>query len=116
MLPIVILLAQSASSVPAPNVPASNVIVELVESAPIETTLDHPDIRNADVVWKEMIDGAKTSLDFAEFYASDEPGSRLGPIIEAVDKAAQRGVHVRFLAEKSFQKTYPDLLAHFAAT
>jgi phosphatidylserine/phosphatidylglycerophosphate/cardiolipin synthase-like enzyme len=112
MLPIAILLGLAQVA----PVPTSDVVVELVESAPIETTLDHTDIRNADVVWKEMIDGAKTSLDFAEFYASDQPGSRLGPIIEAVDRAAIRGVHVRFLAEKSFQKTYPEILAHFAST
>ncbi len=128
MLPIALLItllqatpAAPASSVPssnasASNVADSNVVVELVESAPIETTLDHPDIRNADVVWKEMIDGAKTSLDFAEFYASDQPGSKLSPVIEALDKAAARGVHVRFLAEKNFQKTYPELLARFAST
>lgn len=94
----------------APEVPT----IELVESSPVETTLDHPDIRNAEVVWLEMIEGAKTSLDFGEFYASDAPGSRLGPIVIAIERAAARGVRVRFLAEKKFQKTYPDTLARLA--
>ena len=112
MLSIVALLALQSPSAPVrPE-------VELVESAPIETTLDHLDIRNADVVWRELIDGAQKSLDFAEFYASDEKDKRtaLTPIVEAVEKAAARGVHVRFLAEKKFQAQYPEILDRFAKT
>ena len=45
--------------------------IELVESVPAETTLDHADVRDAPTVWPEMIDRAKTTIDFAEFYASD---------------------------------------------
>ena len=89
--------------------------VELVESAPVETTLDHADIRNASDVWVEMIDASKTELEFAEFYASDHPGSRLEPVIAAVEKAADRGVHVRFLAEQKFYATYPQVLDRLAA-
>jgi phosphatidylserine/phosphatidylglycerophosphate/cardiolipin synthase-like enzyme len=96
------------------TIPEQAPTVELVESAPIETALDHADIRNADVVWRELIDAAKSSLDFAEFYASDHPGSRLEPIVEAIEKAADRGVRVRFLAEKKFQATYPETLERLA--
>ncbi len=88
--------------------------IELVESFPLETTLDHADIRDADVVWREAIDGAKVSIDFAEFYASDHAGSKLTPVIEAVERAGARGVRVRFLAEKKFQITYPDVLERLA--
>ncbi len=90
--------------------------VELVESAPLETTLDHADLRNADVVWLDMIGRAKTSLDFAEFYASNQAGSKLEPIVQALESAATRGVHVRFLAEEKFYKTYPETLERLAAT
>jgi phosphatidylserine/phosphatidylglycerophosphate/cardiolipin synthase-like enzyme len=93
-------------------------VLELVESAPVETTLDHPDLRDAYVVWPEMIDRAQKTLDFAEFYASDDPGdkqSRLETVTRAVERAAARGVKVRFLAEKVFQKTYPELLARLDA-
>ena len=89
--------------------------VELVESAPLETTLDHADLRNADVVWLEMIAGAKKSLDFAEFYASNQPGSKLEGIVQAIEAAAARGVQVRFLAEEKFYKTYPETLERLAA-
>ena len=89
--------------------------IELVETPPIETTLDHPDIRNAADVWVSMIDGAHHTLDFAEFYASDvEPKdratSKLGPVVAAVERAAARGVLVRFLADSVFAPKYPDTL------
>lgn len=93
-------------------------ILELVESVPVETVLDHPDLRDAWIVWPEMIDRAQRTLDFAEFYASDDPASkqsRLEAVVQAVERAAARGVRVRFLAEKVFQKTYPELLARLDA-
>src|SRR5205814_1225450 len=52
--------------------PAPKAQIELVESTPIETSMDHPDLRDADIVWREMNDRAKSTIDFAEFYASDE--------------------------------------------
>lgn len=84
--------------------------VELVESWPIETDLDHPDIPDAHEVWLEMIDGAEHSLEFGEFYCSNKSGSRLEPIVKAIERAAERGVHVRWLAEEKFYKTYPETL------
>ena len=84
--------------------------LELVESEPVETTLDRPGLRDAWQVWPEMIARASKSIDFAEMYAVDEPASRLTPVVDAVEKAAARGVKVRFLAESGFSKTYPELL------
>lgn len=81
---------------------------EIVESAPIETSLDHPWIRNAAEVWPQMIRSARRTLEFAEFYASNEPGSRLEAVVREIEAAAARGVSVRILGEKSFYKTYPE--------
>ena len=78
-----------ASQAPAPPQAAAQAF-ELVESAPIETSLDHPELRNADVVWLELVRGAKRSLDFAEFYASDLGTSRLTPILEALEEQYRR--------------------------
>jgi len=92
---------------------------EIVESAPIETSLDHPDIRNAADVWLEMIHGAKTSLDFAEFYASDDPDDSNDPIdrvVAAIEEAATRGVKVRFVSSSSFYKTYPQIIDRLRAS
>ena len=96
--------------------PASqNDTIELVETAPVETTLGSDAIPEAHEVWLDMINGAKTSLDFAHFYASDVAPSRLTPVLRAVEAAAKRGVRVRFLAEKKFHRTYPEILDHFAS-
>jgi len=105
-----------------PDRPATNVggvraegSIELVESAPVETTLDHPEVANASDVWLEMIDHARTAIDFAEFYASEseEPAheSKLAPVLAAVERAVKRQVRVRFLADSVFAPKYPETLA-----
>src|SRR5512140_1731699 len=88
--------------------------VELVESWPSGTTLDHPDLRDAKDVWPEMIGRARRTLDVAEFYVSDAPPSRLSPVLAAIEEAARRGVAVRVLAEEKFYKTYPESLDRLA--
>ena len=109
-----LLAATLACAHASPPTPADSAL-ELVETAPVETTLDHAEIRDAWQVWPEMIRQATARIDLAEFYASDEPGSRLTPVIEALFAAAQRGVRVRFLAEANFVKTYPEVLQALAA-
>jgi phosphatidylserine/phosphatidylglycerophosphate/cardiolipin synthase-like enzyme len=89
--------------------------VELVESAPVETSLDHPDIPDAGDVWLEMIRGAKRRLDVEPFYVSNAPGSRLEPILQAIEAAADRGVAVRLLVDESFYPKYPDSVDRLAA-
>ena len=84
--------------------------IELVESEPVETALDRPGLREAWQVWPEMIAGAQARIDFAEMYAVDEGTTRLTPIVDAVLKAAARGVRVRFLTSSAFAKTYPAVL------
>jgi phosphatidylserine/phosphatidylglycerophosphate/cardiolipin synthase-like enzyme len=82
--------------------------IELVESIPVETTLDNPNIRNTSEVWLELIQGAKKSLDFGEFYISHKEGEALEPILEAVYQAADRGVNIRFVVDGNMYKTYPE--------
>ncbi len=105
--------APARSSIP----PADRVEVpfELVESGPVETRLRHPQLAQAKDVWWTMIQRSAVSLDFAEFYASNAPGSALERIIEAIESAADRGVRVRFLSEEKFYKTYPETLDRLAA-
>jgi phosphatidylserine/phosphatidylglycerophosphate/cardiolipin synthase-like enzyme len=93
---------------------AAAAALELVETVPIETTLDHPELRDAAEVWLDMIGGARASIDLAEFYASSEPGSKLDAVVQALEAAVARGVRVRFLAERGFVKTYPDTLERLA--
>ncbi len=83
---------------------------ELVESIPIETTLDNPDIRDTQEVWLEMINGAKKSLDVEQFYISNKEGEPLEEVIQAIEAAAKGGVNVRVLCELKFYKTYPETI------
>ena len=95
--------------------PPADSALELIETAPVETTLDHAEIRDAWQVWPQLIGQATARIDLAEFYASDEPPSRLTRVIEALELAVARGVRVRFLAEANFVKTYPEVLQALAA-
>lgn len=89
-------------------------LVELVESAPVETTLGSAELRDAAEVWLELVRGARRTIDAAHFYASNAPGSRLEPVVAAMEVALAQGVRVRFLAEKKFATVYPDTLARLA--
>ncbi|HTK83034.1 MAG TPA: phospholipase D-like domain-containing protein [Bacteroidota bacterium] len=80
---------------------------EIVESTPIGTILDNPDIRNAHEVWLEMINGAKTSLDIEQFYISPQQGEPLDDVLSAIVEAGKRGVVVRLMVDSRMYKTYP---------
>ncbi len=82
--------------------------IELVESIPIETTLDNSDIRNTSEVWIEMINSAQKNLNFGEFYISHRAGDALEPILSAIYNAADRGIAIRFIVDGSMYKTYPE--------
>ena len=102
--------AAARKRVPIPPPP-----LELVESTPVESGLDHADIRDAHEIWLEMIGGAKESLDIEQFYVSNAPSSRLEAVLVAIEKAARRGVRVRVLADRSFyDRNYPESLDRLA--
>lgn len=125
LLPSLLLALLACSEPPAPKTPTAVEAadtIELVESVPLESTLDHVDVRDAAVVWPEMIDRAKATIDLEQFYASDaDDGSAtpLGNVIAALKRATKRGVKVRFLADKGMSAKYPaalDRLGKIGAT
>jgi phosphatidylserine/phosphatidylglycerophosphate/cardiolipin synthase-like enzyme len=63
-----------------------------------------------------MIASARARIDIAEFYASNEPGSRLEPVVQALLAAAARGVRVRWLADAVFAERYPETLQRLSAS
>jgi phosphatidylserine/phosphatidylglycerophosphate/cardiolipin synthase-like enzyme len=89
---------------------------EIVQSVPLETNLSLPGIRETQQVWLEMIAQAHTSIDLEQFYVSNQNGESLAPVIQAIEQAAQRGVHVRLLADQKFYKTYPDTIDEIGRT
>jgi phosphatidylserine/phosphatidylglycerophosphate/cardiolipin synthase-like enzyme len=89
--------------------------LELVETAPVESTLDHADIREAKDVWPAMFNRASARIDLSEFYLSEEKDSALSPSILALEAAAARGVKIRLLADSKMEKTYPETIARLKA-
>lgn len=96
--------------------PAPVPLVELGESVPLETRLGHPGVADAANVWLAMLAGATRSIDLAEFYVSDQPGSKLHEVLDAITRAAARGVHVRLLVDAAFYAKYPQIPDAWAKT
>ena len=82
--------AQSASS------------VEVVQSFPIETTLQVPGIAQTQQVWLDIVNSATTTLDIEQYYINNVAGESLDPIITAIKTAAARGVQVRIILDSAF--------------
>ena len=103
--------AAVASGTPArAEVPA----LQLVATWPVEVE-GGPELPAAHEVWTTMIDGARERIDLAHFYASNAEGSRLEPVVAALERAAARGVRIRWLGEEKFYATYPETLDRLAA-
>ena len=81
--------------------------IEIVESTPVGTSLDNPDVRNTHEVWLEMIGRAERTLDIEQFYISNEPGKLLEDVLAAIYAAADRNVKVRIIVDARMYKTYP---------
>ncbi|SEN59013.1 Phosphatidylserine/phosphatidylglycerophosphate/cardiolipin synthase [Duganella sp. CF517] len=73
---------------------------ELVQTAPVETSLRSDDLRDPATVWSEMFDNAKTEIVIGQFYAVNKPGSAFDKVVERLAAAGKRGVKIRFLLEQ----------------
>lgn len=89
--------------------------LELVESFPVGTDFDQPDLRNTQEVWLEMIGSAQSEILWQTFYIAHEDGKATTAVIEALKQAAGRGVTVQLLVDKKFSATYPQTLEELEA-
>ena len=101
------LLALVVAASSALSAPSAIRTVTLVETRPIETALGDSTLPTARLEWVAMIDGAKQTLDLEEFYLSEQPGEALSPVLDAIGRAASRGVRVRLLLDAGMHRTYP---------
>ena len=76
--------------------------VELVQSFPIETTLQVPGIPLTQDVWLALIQSATTSIDIEQYYINNVAGDSLDPIVSALKDAGARGVKIRFIIDSQF--------------
>lgn len=108
------LLAVAAALLLAPFMPAhatpaaSTPVFQLGETRPLETALGDTTLPTAQSVWLDMIRGAHTRLELEHFYLSRKPGEALDPVLDAIGRAAARGVKVRLLLDRGFHRTYPQ--------
>lgn len=99
VLPAVVLPALLALGTPARaefSIPG----FELVQTAPVETTLSNSDLRDPATVWSELFDNAKQEILIGQFYAVNKPGSVFSKVVERLAAAGQRGVKIRFLLDQ----------------
>lgn len=73
---------------------------ELVHTAPVETTLATPDLREPLQVWSEMFDAAKQQIVLGQFYVASQPGAAFEQVIARLAAAGARGVKICFLMEE----------------
>ncbi|MTV37279.1 phospholipase D-like domain-containing protein [Duganella radicis] len=101
MRPILISALVSAALLAAParaefSIPG----YELVQTAPVETSLHSDDLRSAAQVWTELFDNAKSEIVIGQFYAVVKPGSVFEKVVEHLEAAGKRGVKIRFLLDQ----------------
>lgn len=99
--------APAASTAAAPSWSG----LELVYSYPAETELREPDLREARYVWPEMIAQARKSVDVEQFYVAPSTGEPLEHTLAALRQAGERGVKIRVLLEKKFERNSLDGIA-----
>lgn len=84
---------------------------ELVYSYPIETSLEEKDLRQASDAWPAMFDAAQKTIDIEQFYVTPSAGEPLEASLQALERAAARGVKIRVILEKKFEKNSLDGIA-----
>ena len=108
---ITLLLLTAAPARAAFSVPG----FELVYSYPVETSLEEPDLRLAQDVWPEMFDAARKTIDLEQFYVTPSTGEPLEASLAALERAGARGVKIRVILEKKFEKNSVDGIARLKA-
>jgi phosphatidylserine/phosphatidylglycerophosphate/cardiolipin synthase-like enzyme len=86
-------------------------VTRLVQSVPVETDLADPALPFAKDAWVDLIRSARTTVDAAEFYVTNRPGSALEPVLAELEKAGARGVKLRFLLSAKMLNEDPPTVA-----
>ncbi|MDT8286319.1 MAG: phospholipase D-like domain-containing protein [Elusimicrobiales bacterium] len=80
--------------------PALAAELTLVQTVPDETVYGSTLTARPVDTWVEMMDGASATLDIEQFYIAHKPGEPLEAVLDAVKRAAARGVKVRIIVDK----------------
>ena len=89
---------------------------ELVQTAPLETTLSSADLRDPATVWCELFDQAKSEIVLGQFYVVGHAGSAFDRVLQHLEAAGRRGVQIRFLLDaKGVNLSEPATIAQLKA-
>lgn len=95
---------------------AADATLQLGQSVPQGTSFGLPLAADAAQLWVAAIDTARDRVELEHFYAVDrDGGSRLTPVLDALARAAERGVRVRVLLDAGFAQRYGTLPKALAA-
>ncbi len=92
------------------GLPGDAANVQIVQSIPVETNLEQPDLPHTKEIWIQMIKDAKRTVDIAQMYISNQAGEALEPVLKEIEKAASRKVnpvHFRFMFSKNMIDSDP---------
>jgi phosphatidylserine/phosphatidylglycerophosphate/cardiolipin synthase-like enzyme len=87
----------------------------LVQSIPAGLDLAQGDLPFARDVWVDMVRSARVSLDLAQFYVFNAPGSAMEPVLRELEAAGRRGVRIRMLLSRTFLGQDPASVARLKA-
>ncbi len=73
---------------------------ELIQTAPLETTLVNRDLRDPTTVWIQLFDGATREIVIGQFYAVSKAGTPFDRVVDRLAAAGRRGVKIRFLLDR----------------
>ncbi len=115
LTPLLLSLAALGAAVPA-HADFAIPGFELVQTAPVETTLANSDLRDPITVWSQLFDNAKSEIVIGQFYAASKPGAPFDKVMERLAAAGKRGVKIRFLLDtKGINLSEPSTLAQLRA-
>ncbi len=108
---LLVILIASFASLAATTLPPTRgprVAIQLGETRPLETALGDTTLPTAAAVWLAMVDVARREIALEHFYLSRKPGEAIDPVLDALRRAAARGVKVRLLLDAGMHRTYPQ--------
>lgn len=83
---------------------------QLVQTIPVETTLQSYGTADTQAVWLDMIRSATSRIDIEQFYLVTEAGEPLEAVLDELKKAADRGVKIRIVVSNRLIKEYQSTL------
>lgn len=81
---------------------------EVVATIPVETSLSRTIAADPIDTWVKMLDGATHTVELGHFYMATKENEGLESVIEAIIRAGNRGVKVRFLVSTSVNKSMEE--------